>query len=200
MMRQFRQAVGAPMPDRRALAAALDSQEVAVATACARRRHTPSSLTPTPLPFKRGIPLRGWAGARGWLLANTFTPAWMTGGWRHPAVSYVVAVLLQVVALSMVVGLVQIFPGFPFAGALPILAVVVAALGWGTGPSLLATLVGALLLVVLMLPPGFSAGLSHVEDVARIVLYTMIGVTIGVSVGHSARARRRARGLAGQGP
>ena len=63
MMRQFRQAVGAPMPDRRALAAALDSQEVAVATACARRRHTPSSLTPTPLPFKRGIPLRGREGA-----------------------------------------------------------------------------------------------------------------------------------------
>jgi PAS domain S-box-containing protein len=143
-----------------------------------------------------GIP--GWAGARGWLLANTFTPAWMTGRWRHPAASYVVAVVLQVVALAVVVGLVQILPGFPFPGALPILAVVVAALGWGTGPSLLATLVGALLLVVLILPPGFSVGLDHVEDVAGIVLYTMIGVTISISAGHSARARRGAEALAGQ--
>src|SRR5919205_4410020 len=51
------------MPDRRALAAALDSQEVAVATACAQRRHRPSSLIPTPLPFKRGVPPRGRRGA-----------------------------------------------------------------------------------------------------------------------------------------
>src|SRR3954447_8004356 len=123
-----------------------------------------------------------WAGARRWLLANTFAPARLTGGWGHPAVGYVVAVFLQVVALAVVAGLVQIFRGFPFPGALPILALVVAALSWGTGPSLLATLVGALLLVVLIPAPGFSAGLSHVEDVAGIVLYTVIGVTISVSV------------------
>ena len=122
----------------------------------------------------------------------------MAGGWGHPAVSYVVAVLLQMVALAVVVGLVQIFHGFPFPGALPILAVVVVALSWGTGPSLVATLVGALLLIVLILPPGFSVELSHVEDVAGIVLYAMIGVTISVSVGHSARARRGAEALASQ--
>src|SRR5256714_1217862 len=122
----------------------------------------------------------------------------MAGGWGHPAVSYVVAVLLQMVALAVVVGLVQIFHGFPFPGALPILAVVVVALSWGTGPSLVATLVGALLLTALIRPPGLSVELSHVEDVAGIVLYAMIGVTISVSVGHSARARRGAEALAGQ--
>ena len=69
---------------------------------------------------RHGIPW--YAGARRWLRANTFTPAWMTGRWRHRAVGYVVAAFLQVVAVALVVGLVQIFHTFPFPAALPILA------------------------------------------------------------------------------
>src|SRR5205085_2199883 len=143
-----------------------------------------------------GIPW--WAGARRWLRSNTFTPVWMTGRWRHRAVGYVVAVFLQVVAVALVVGLVQIFHAFPFPAALPILAVVVVALSWGAGPSLLATLVGALLLGVLIVPHVFSVGLNPDEDVAGIVLYAIVGVTISVSAGHTARARRSAEALARQ--
>ena len=62
------------------------------------------------------------AGALRWLAAHTFTPSWLSGWWRHPAVGYVVAALLQVVALAVVVGLVQVFHRFPFPEALPLLA------------------------------------------------------------------------------
>src|SRR5205085_2779752 len=94
-----------------------------------------------------------WQTIRHWLEDETFTPPWLTGRWTHPAVGYLAAVLLQVITVTGLVGLVRLFPSFQFQEAVGILVVLVVALTWGVGPSLVATVVGGILLVLVLLPP-----------------------------------------------
>src|SRR5947209_13109486 len=75
-----------------------------------------------------------------WLVGHTFAPSWLTGRWAHPAVGYLAAVLLQVITVTGLTELVRLFPSFQFQEAVVILVILVVALNWGTGPSLLATL------------------------------------------------------------
>src|SRR5690348_10863698 len=83
-----------------------------------------------------------WQTIPPWLVGHTFAPPWLTGRWAHPAVGYVAAVLLQAIVVTGLVGLVRLFPSFQFHEAVLILVVLVMALSWGVGPSLLATVAG----------------------------------------------------------
>src|SRR5207248_2535339 len=105
-----------------------------------------------------------WETARHWLVTHTFAPPWLSGRWTHPAIGYLAAVLLQVITVMCVVVLVRLFPSFQFQAALVILCIVVVALNWGMGPSLLATVMGGALLVFLLLPPLFSPVITRIED------------------------------------
>jgi hypothetical protein len=106
-----------------------------------------------------------WLTIRHWLVAHTFAPPFLTGRWSHPAVGYLLAVVLQVVTVTGLVELIRLFPSFQFQEALLILVVLVVALTWGAGPGLLATLVGAVLLTFLLLPPVYSLKIARIEDV-----------------------------------
>jgi K+-sensing histidine kinase KdpD len=127
-----------------------------------------------------------------WLQRNTLAPSWLVGRWRHPAIGYVVAVLAQVLALLLTILLLTASARFAFASALILFGVVLVALNWGTGPSLVAALVGALLIDVTVLPPHLTwVPESFWDGVALVVL---VGVSLAVSLlsGSVERSKRQA--------
>jgi signal transduction histidine kinase len=133
-----------------------------------------------------------WQAARHWLVSHTFAPPWLSGRWTHPAVGYLVAVLLQVITVAGVTWLVQLFPSFQFQAVLVILVVLVVALTWGVGPSLLATLVGGALLVYLLLPPTFSPVMARIEDILELFIYLCVGFVVSLLTSQAQHARRAA--------
>src|SRR5262245_53903512 len=82
----------------------------------------------------------GRRGPSRWFGDNTFVPTWLPSRWRHPIVSYILAVALEVAAAFITLGLVRTLPSFSFPSALILLVVALTALAWGAGPSLAATL------------------------------------------------------------
>src|SRR5579863_1822724 len=83
-----------------------------------------------------------------WFQDNTFAPDFLTGAAAHPALGYVVAFLLQLVMCIAVLVLVHFYPGFRFQALPLILVILLVALGWGAGPSIVALLIGAVLLIL----------------------------------------------------
>src|SRR5215472_14389585 len=88
-----------------------------------------------------------------WIQQNTFAPHWLPEQLRQPISGYVIAVLIELATVCLILLILASFPTFEFAPILPLTGVVLIALGWGTGPSLLAILLGALLLDLMVLSP-----------------------------------------------
>lgn len=128
--------------------------------------------------------------ARGWLLARTFLPAWSTGNGYRIIGGYALAALAPAGAAAIDLALAQVFPALPVLGLLELLAVVLVALRLGAGPSLLATVVGALLLNFMVLAPHLAWNVHAAEDVAATLLFLAVGGVIGVVAGETERARR----------
>ncbi len=114
------------------------------------------------------------------------------GPWSHPVFGYLAAFLLPCAAVTAMALLVRGFPSFRFQGVLVMLAVLVVALNWGLGPSVLATFVGTVLLLFLPLSPLFSLGMVHSADVLGVCLSLGVGLTVSVLTSHMQRARRHA--------
>jgi len=132
-----------------------------------------------------GLPVR-------WLRANTFVPHWLPERWRHVFPGYLLAVLLQTLAVGVMILLVTVLPQFGFVEAPVTLVVISMALTWGAGPSLAATLLGALPLAILLLLPHFSHGIDEPEDMLSVCLYLVVGLCISVFASQKERARRQA--------
>ena len=124
-----------------------------------------------------------------WLVGHTFVPSWLTGRWAHPAVGYLAAVLLQVITVIGLTELVRLFPSFQFQEAVVILVILVVALNWGTGPSLLATLFGGALLVFLLLPPVFSLSIARIEDALNLLVYLAVGCAVSLLASQAQHVR-----------
>jgi signal transduction histidine kinase len=129
---------------------------------------------------------------RRWFVENTFVPDWLPARWRRPAVSFAFAIALEVAAALATLGFVRTFPTFSFPEALIILVVAMAALTWGAGPSLAATLVGTLLLEVAVLPNTPHGGVQRAGDMLEIALVLVVGGTTSVVASGTERARRKA--------
>jgi len=136
-----------------------------------------------------------WLTIRHWLVAHTFAPPFLTGRWSHPAVSYLLAVVLQVITVTSLVALIRLFPSFQFQEALLILVVLVVALTWGVGPGLLATLAGVALLTLLFLPPVFSLVIARIEDGLDLLVYLAVGLAVSLLASQVQQARRATEGL-----
>lgn len=130
---------------------------------------------------------------RRWLLTYTFSPPWLRGAWSHPVVGYMVAVAAQLSTAIVTLVLVTVFPAFSFPDELALLAIVLVGLGWGAGPSVLATLVGALLLNYVSLPPHFTWTYEGTGSVAALLLFICAGLAVSVVVSQTEQARRSAR-------
>jgi signal transduction histidine kinase/PAS domain-containing protein len=133
-----------------------------------------------------------------WIAANTFAPAWIPRQWQRPAISYLLAVLAELLAVGAVAGLVQAFPTFAYPGIIPLLAIASVALVWGAAPSLAATAVGAAGLDLLVLRPRFVWHLNSLDDVVDVGLFVVVGVVIAAGASRTERARRTAQDLAEQ--
>src|SRR5438270_10622968 len=66
-----------------------------------------------------------------WLVAHSFSPAWLPEKFHHPITGYTVAILLQITAIFITSLLVQLYPSFMFTDLLEILAIALVALNWG---------------------------------------------------------------------
>src|SRR5205085_11589469 len=134
-----------------------------------------------------------WAAVWRWIAANTFTPAWLAPAWsRHASVGYLAAILLQILAGLATFVLVRVFPLLEFQAALSLLVIVLVALSWGAGPGLLAVLVGGAVHDYVILPPRFAWTLRSTSDVASLVLFLIVGLTISIVGSGAGRARREA--------
>lgn len=114
------------------------------------------------------------------------------GSWSHPVFGYLAAMLLPSAAVTAMALLVQGFPLVRFQGVLVMLVVLVVALNWGLGPSVLATFVGTTLLLFLPLSPFFSLAVVPSADVLGACLSLGVGLTVSVLTSHLQRARRHA--------
>ncbi len=133
-----------------------------------------------------------WLELQRWFLVNTFAPQWLPRPWQHPIVGYVIGVALQIIAALGTILLMHIFPTFVFSGLLEILFVAIIALNFGTGPSMLSTLVGILLLNFFVLPPRSSLSLNEIQSFVESILFLLVGITISVVASQVERARRGA--------
>lgn len=120
----------------------------------------------------------------------------MTLKWRHPVIGYTIALLLQAIALVVCVLMLRFFPDFRFPGLVQLVVVVLVACIWGAGPSLVATLVGILLVDFFLLRPYFSLSLRGIPDLIGIALFICIGCIISLVARQIAEERRRAEMLA----
>lgn len=152
------------------------------------------------LPGREGRTRRGakrrdgwlWDLPTRWLGANTFVPGWLPERWRSPLPGYLIAVLLQILAVGVMILLARAFPQFGFVEAPVTLVVMAMALTWGAGPSVAATLLGALLLAFLIFLPHISSAINEPEDTISICLYLIVGLCISVFASQKERARQLA--------
>jgi signal transduction histidine kinase len=131
-----------------------------------------------------------WRRLRQWVCANTLAPSWLPARLRHPALGYLMAVMLEVIAVALTLLLMIAMPAFSQLELLVILGVAVVALNWGAGPGLLATLVGMALLAYAAYPPQFSWFISRVDEAVSMGLILVGGLLISLVAGHVARGRQ----------
>jgi PAS domain S-box-containing protein len=136
-----------------------------------------------------------WQDIRCWFQANSFTPRWLPAAWQRPLLGYLAAVLIEVLAIGITLLLFPALPIFALQGSLVILGIVLVALNCGAGPGLLATLVGAALLDAFLRFPQLPEPLREVEGYC-VLLFSLIGFSIGLIASQSARARRQAEEMA----
>jgi signal transduction histidine kinase len=133
-----------------------------------------------------------WQALVRWLRANTFSPPGLPPLWQHPLAGYVVAVVVQGLAVLLTLLLVIAIPGFPFPGVLVLLGIVLVALTYGAWPSLLATGLGAVLIDVIVIPRDFSWPLASFQNGVALAFLVGSGAIVSVVASRSEGARRAA--------
>ena len=134
-----------------------------------------------------------WSAIRVWLAENATTVAWLPARWRSATIAYLLAALLQVVAIAVSFQFARIFPEFRFPDALSYLMLVFVSLNLGAGPGLLATLLGAPLIDYFLLPPYLTWSYINGSDLFGVFVYVVIGISISLLVSAAARARQVAQ-------
>lgn len=131
-----------------------------------------------------------------WFVSSTFVPAWLPEKLQHPVFGYLIAIVLQAIAVLATVYLDTLLRVFVFTGLLEVLAIALVALSWGVGPSVLATLSGACLFDYIVLPPQYSWHLHTPSDIYQLLVFVLIGLAISIVASQTERARRQAERLA----
>ena len=132
--------------------------------------------------------LSAWQKLLAWLQVNTFAPLWLPKPWRQPLVGALVSVLLAGGATGLTLLLADTLPVFALPGMLFMLGIVVAALTWGVGPSLLATFVGTALLEGVVLPHYFPVFREAWLATIHAGLFVLLGLSVSLLVSRGGRA------------
>ena len=108
---------------------------------------------------------------------------------RSLIVGYLAALLLQLLVATAIILLMKVYPTFQFSESLALLVVLLVALTWGVGPSLLATFAGAVTLMFLALPPYFSLAVAGTDNKIGILLFVIVSFTVSLLASQTQRAR-----------
>lgn len=133
-----------------------------------------------------------WRALRSWLAAHTFVSSWLPTALRPWFVGYLMAIVLQVLAILLIELAIHGYPAFSFIEAPVLLVVLLISLIWGSGPGILATLVGTLLPVLLAVSPYSPLEFRKLEDGTGIILYLVIGLMIGFMASQIRREKANA--------
>ena len=133
-----------------------------------------------------------WESIQCWIAANTFTPTRLPPFLRSQLAGYLVAAVLQITVVASVILLLSMYSSFAFISGPSILVVLLIALNWGGVAGIFATLFGCLPIIFFLLPPFFSLQIDEPADVAGIILYAIIGITISLLASQTQRARAEA--------
>ena len=155
-------------------------------------------LAPTAPLERRCLIKRSGQKAYCWFQDNTLAPSWLPASWRRPLVGYLMAVLLEVLAVSITLLLSDKLPIFALQGSLVILGIILVALNWGAGPGVLASVVGIALLDWLVLPQAYDMPMDQFSTIMCRVMFGLIGLSISLIASQSGRARQRAEKMAAQ--
>jgi PAS domain S-box-containing protein len=130
-----------------------------------------------------------------WFQSNSFAPGFLSGIWSKPILGYLVAFVGQLLIIMGLLALFHTYPSFRFLEGPMILFILLVALGWGAGPSVVALIVGAIMLVFFVFPPAFSFGVNGSSEVIELLSYLAVGLTISILASNTERARRSSEQL-----
>jgi len=118
-----------------------------------------------------------------------------SGTWSQPIFGYFVAFIGQLVLVIGLLTLFRTYPSFHFLEGTLILVILLVALGWGAGPSVIALLVGVVLLIFFVFPPSFTFRFGQSAEVIELLLYIAVGLTISILASNTERSRRTSEQL-----
>jgi PAS domain S-box-containing protein len=162
----------------------------------------PPSLEQMPPPAPQHLLSRRDPGPRAgsllhlWLQANSSPLQWVGKRWRPPLLGYYMAAFLEVLAVSLTRLSAHYLPFFAMQGVLVLLGVVVCAHIWGSGPGIVAALVGTALLELVVLPSSFPQLLTQISDGFGVFMFLLVGLSISMVVGQRGWAGCHTEGLA----
>ncbi len=156
---------------------------------------TKESLSSTKQQRSKALPMQVVSWLLKWFQANTFAPSFLSGIWSRPIFGYFVACIGQLIIVLGLLALFHTYPSFRFLEGPLILFILLVALGWGAGPSIVALLVGAVLLIFFVFPPAYSLSIDRSSDVIELLLYIAVGLTISILASNTERARRTSEQL-----
>lgn len=126
---------------------------------------------------------------------STVSPTWLPSPWSHALSGYLIAITLQLLIVGASSLLAQSYPQLPFVEAPALFIVLLIAFTWGAGPSILTTIIGALLFATFTFPPYFSPAIVRPTDVLGILIYLIVGLGISLLATQMVRARLQAEEL-----
>lgn len=136
-----------------------------------------------------------WRGLRRWFKNYAFAPLWLPERWRHPLLGYAVGIILVALAVAVDVLILQFFPAFGMPGLLVLLSILLTALTWGAGPSLVATLASVVLVDYFDLAPRMIIARHAADLLVDDLLLILVGGFISVIALQVQRARHKAEAL-----
>ncbi|TMC15429.1 MAG: GAF domain-containing protein [Chloroflexi bacterium] len=120
---------------------------------------------------------------------STFSPSWLPAPWNAPIVGYLAAIILAGVTIPLIRLIIYLFPTFALPGVLIILAILVVALLWGSGPGVIATLTGTVALMII-LRPHLTESPSLIQAIIEAAMFSLVGIATSLVVGRIEYARR----------
>lgn len=126
--------------------------------------------------------------ARRWLTTNTFVPPWLPANRYTQLTGYLATGVLQVLMAILVISYYST-PSFLEAPAL--LVVLLVSFGWGATTGITATLIGVVL-IVFAVPATITSGPHVAENIVGLLLYTLLGLTVGLMASQTRRTHIQA--------
>lgn len=109
--------------------------------------------------------------------------------WRRGIIGYILCIPLVVAAMSGTLLMKMWLPQVHFPGSLLIVAILITALIWGVGPSLLALLLSTLLLDYFFIQPVGQISAYQLNDAVQLLPFILSGLVIALITAQRERAR-----------